>query len=250
MYKKNFVVSIKNRGRILREHGDNVYLPFGSEYSILLKNLGGRKAVAKISVDGRDVLSNNEIIIGSNSELELKGFMKGMNVTNRFKFIKKTDEISKYRGDRIDDGLIKVEFRFEEVKRKQYVQVFSDVHYLWNNNSSNLKSSYPEYCSNNVQNCVGNIQTKCINDDGITVNGSPTNQNFVHGYTDVLEDQSSIVVIRLCGKSKIKSSKTGKIVTSKINKPITVKLKVTCPTCGKKWKTSMKYCGNCSTCLI
>ena len=39
MYHKKLVASIRTNGKILREFKDTVYLPFGSEYSILLKNL-------------------------------------------------------------------------------------------------------------------------------------------------------------------------------------------------------------------
>ena len=33
MYNQQFVVSIRCNGKIMREHGDEVYLPFGTEYS-------------------------------------------------------------------------------------------------------------------------------------------------------------------------------------------------------------------------
>jgi len=36
MYSNQFVVSIKCNNNIMRENKDVVYLPFGSEYSILL----------------------------------------------------------------------------------------------------------------------------------------------------------------------------------------------------------------------
>ncbi len=44
MYKQNFVVVVKCNGKILREQdSDVVYLPFGAEYSILLKNKDSRR---------------------------------------------------------------------------------------------------------------------------------------------------------------------------------------------------------------
>ena len=39
MYDKKFVVALKVNGKILRERDDTVSLPFGCEYSILVKNL-------------------------------------------------------------------------------------------------------------------------------------------------------------------------------------------------------------------
>ena len=37
MYANKLVASLKANGKILREFKDNVYIPFGSEYSFLLK---------------------------------------------------------------------------------------------------------------------------------------------------------------------------------------------------------------------
>ena len=36
-----------------------------------------------------------------------KGFMEGMVARNKFRFIEKTKQISDYRGDRVDDGIIR-----------------------------------------------------------------------------------------------------------------------------------------------
>jgi hypothetical protein len=55
--------------------GNVVYLPFGSEYSIYIKNLSSKKAVATITVDGQDVLNGDGIIINGNDTSELEGFI-------------------------------------------------------------------------------------------------------------------------------------------------------------------------------
>ena len=39
VYNEKLVASVKCNGKVLREDKDTVYLPFGSEYSILLKNM-------------------------------------------------------------------------------------------------------------------------------------------------------------------------------------------------------------------
>ena len=38
MYLQKLAVAVKVNGKVLREVGDTVYIPFGSEYSILIKN--------------------------------------------------------------------------------------------------------------------------------------------------------------------------------------------------------------------
>lgn len=92
VYSKKFVVVIKCNGKILREvnNENEVILPFGAEYSILLKNLDNRRAVAEISIDGNDVLDGRRLVINANEETELKGVMINSVVKNAFKFIQKT----------------------------------------------------------------------------------------------------------------------------------------------------------------
>ena len=93
VYNEKFVVVVKCNGKILREIGDVVTLPFGSEYSILLKNLGTRTAVADISVDGKNIMDGSKVIVPVNQDVEIEGFVDGLRTTNKFKFIEKTDQI-------------------------------------------------------------------------------------------------------------------------------------------------------------
>jgi hypothetical protein len=117
MHKNNFVVCVKVGGKILREKKDQVALPFGSEYSLLLKNLESRRAQVKVSIDGDDVTGSRWLIIQPNGTLELERFIRNDNLKegNRFKFIERTDAVEKGRGIKADDGLVRVEFKHEQV---------------------------------------------------------------------------------------------------------------------------------------
>jgi len=117
-YKDHFVVEVKYDGKILRVKDGAVYLPFGSEYTLLLKNLNSKKASVKVHIDGQDVLDYSSLIIGGNGQAELEGFLSGTTARNKFKFIHKTKEIQEHRGDKADDGIIRVEFAFEKPKPK------------------------------------------------------------------------------------------------------------------------------------
>lgn len=269
-YHNNFVTSVKSNGKILREINNQVILPFQSEYSILLKNLDSRKASVSISIDGQDVLYGKSLILTPDTTLELERFVDSLNQGNKFKFIKKTQEISDHRGDKIDEGLIRVEYSFEKYKQEFPLPSIWDYRKFY--------PSYPivpfapfapyspfyTYCTNNpnIGCAVGNttgttgmsnnviftssnsggtvncsINTKSINnkvEDGITVQGSKSEQQFNHGYIGELEESSHVIVIGLKGSDKI--------VT-----PITVKTKFQCPTCGRTSKD--KFCGNCGTSL-
>ena len=74
-YKDNFVVEVKCNGKIMRVRDGAVHLPYGSEYTLLLKNLNSRKASIKIHIDGQDVLDYSSLILQPNSTTELEGFL-------------------------------------------------------------------------------------------------------------------------------------------------------------------------------
>ena len=247
MYQNNFIVVIKHKGKILREVDGEVSLPFNSQYSILLKNKDSRSALADIEVDGENVLSGKGLIIEGNTFQEIKGFMRDMSITNRFKFIHKTKEISRYRGDRIDDGIISVSYRFEKEKL-QPIKIMRD----WCEPFPYPKpcpDRYPDVKYNSgpvMSSCYTGISTSDIvaqnySDEGITVKGSKITQEYQYGEVDELEYKTYTITLKL--KGQIKQSK--KIVT----KPLTVKTKLQCSTCGRRSKSSATFCYNCGTYL-
>ena len=74
MYAHKFAVAIKNNGKVLRERGDSVALPFGSEYSIFLKNMNSVRALVRIEIDGTDVTGGHQLIVPANGTLDLERF--------------------------------------------------------------------------------------------------------------------------------------------------------------------------------
>ena len=62
MYNSKLVASIKANGKVLREFKDTVYIPFGSEYSILLKNLNTVRALINIYIDGDNVVPGGLVL--------------------------------------------------------------------------------------------------------------------------------------------------------------------------------------------
>jgi hypothetical protein len=280
-YKDQFVVEVKCNGKILRLRDDFVYLPFGSEYSLYFKNLSSKRASIKVSIDGTDVLDHQSLILDANSSTELEGFLRGNQAKNRFKFIKKTKEIQEHRGDKIDDGFIRVEFAYEkpqpEIIKKTIIHEdhhhYHRPHYYWNyndwfsgdstiryssNDSGNMKgfannvrgmtSGGPEgnientfYSSNVTMDSLGvKNQSRPLDDEGITVKGSEMNKDYRYTTMGELE-QSEVIIIRLKGTSE--SSGVS------IQKPMTTSSRLTCLSCGKKSRSSFKYCPNCGTYL-
>ena len=267
-YKDAFVVEVKCKGKILRMRDDFVHLPFGSEYSIYLKNLSSKRASVKIHVDGQDVLDYSSLILNPNSSTELEGFLRGTTATNRFKFIKKTEEIQDHRGDKIDDGIIRVEFAYEIPKPMVKKTIIHEEHhhhyndpFHWNYGGFTGQSVGTFYSSNNtsgqvpsgVRGMSATVESNVtmdslgteslgtpLSDEGITVKGSEINQQFRYGSIGVLE-QSEVIIIRMKGFDSTSNTP--------IQDPLTVQSKLTCSSCGKVFKSSFKYCSNCGTYL-
>jgi hypothetical protein len=271
-YKDQFVVEVKANGQILRVKDGAVYLPFGCEYSILLKNLNSRKASIEVSIDGEDVLDGNSLVLAPLVTHELKGFFRGTTVKNRFRFIQKTKEIQEHRGDRIDDGIVRVEFAFEkpkpEIEIKKVIKEVEEHHHhyyhhtYWpkyyiyegsgwfNSSGSKTSDGISENLNINVSSNVNveklGVQATYTNsnvpnvDEGITVKGKEIFEQYSYGMIGELE-QSSVIIITLKGKQNTSNAT--------VQQPVTVKTKLTCPTCGTKSKSSFKFCPNCGTYL-
>ena len=126
MYSNKFVACVKADGKVLREKGEVVLLPFGSEYSIYFKNEHSRKVQVEVEIDGQDVMDGKALLLDAGETMDLEGFIKDTyGKDNRaFKFITKTNEISDFRGDRAEDGLIKVSYTFEKERPAIRVQDF------------------------------------------------------------------------------------------------------------------------------
>lgn len=240
MYKDNFIVALKHKGKVLRELDDIVELPFGSEYSIMLKNKNSVKAVTSIEVDGENALDNKRLIVKPNDSVELKGFMKGNKVHNNFKFINKTKEITDYRGDRLDDGLIRVEYTFEKPEKENNEFILEDPPNPYRRRKKGEFSTkfMPTKLACSTSKTTFNTQPN--SDEGITVKGSNTSQDFKYGSTGTLDTKSRVITLKL--KGVVKNGKT-------VEKPVTVKSKKVCPTCGRKWRSVNCYCGRCGTYL-
>jgi hypothetical protein len=80
-------------------------------------------------------------------------------------------------------------------------------------------------------------------DEGITIKGQDINQDYNYGWTGALETNAHIIILRLKGERKIQ----GKV--KKVNKVITTRSRIQCDVCGRKWRSSMKHCGNCGNYL-
>ena len=295
MYSNKLVASLKANGKILREFKDTVYIPFGSEYSFLLKNLHTTRAVVNIFIDGTDVVEGG-LVLDPGREVDLERYVKNGNLSagNRFKFIERTAAIEDGpRGVKLEDGLIRIEFQYEMPRPVFNVnQIFGSnttPHYPPGVRSSEYRGVTDKYSTtsgnswvqasgatysqvnvngalrgvdysangasmqataaaainkvapNNME-CHDGMATMdwCQNDVGITVPGSKSTQKFQHVTMGAMEAEKHTMVLKLLGETPDNKP---------VVKPVTVKAKPKCVTCGKQNKATAHFCSECGTAL-
>ena len=174
MYESKLVASLKANGKILREFKDTVYIPFGSEYSFLLKNLNTVRALVNVFIDGEDMTPGG-LVLNAGQEVDLERSIKGGNLKegNRFKFIERTSAVENGpRGVKLEDGLVRIEFQFEKppvsvnnLSNWQRDQLFRGLN-LNNHSGSIGPSEHPG---------VTDKYSKSPNSGWITASGATTN---------------------------------------------------------------------------
>lgn len=259
MYNNKFVVAVKTGGRVLREVDDTVYLPFGCEYSLLLKNLNNVRAEVRITIDDEDVLGGNSIVVNANSNVELERYLKDLSKGNRFKFIERSASVEQHRGVGAGDGLVRIEWQYEKPRQIYSKRPEAFPATPWITASGALTRGFASpttggdmfyatntsmpagmACSASAMDSADSLMTlQSMSDVGITVPGSMSSQKFTTVDSFPLEEQTHVMVLQLKGET----------ADNKVTAPVTVKAKPKCVTCGKVNKATAKFCSNCGTAL-
>lgn len=283
------MASLKANGKILREFKDTVYIPFGQEYSLLLKNLNTVQAVVNVFIDGENIVPGG-LVLRAGQEVDLERSIKNGNLTegNKLKFIERTGAVEQHRGIKLEDGIVRIEYQFEIprpvisinnawTKRPEWTPQ-TDKYYgdylnrtigtagatsgTLNVNGILRSADYSsgetmraqasgataEYFATNnikVQAAVHDGMATMDsyvskNDTGITVPGSKSEQKFATAYIGTLDPQKYSIVLKILGETPDNEP---------VRKPVTVKSKPKCVTCGKQNKATAHFCSECGTAL-
>jgi len=259
--------------------------------------------VVNVSIDGKDVLGGDQLVVNPGETTDLEGFLNGTSVKNKFRFIKKTDRIAEHRGDFIDDGFIRVTWKYEKPKPEVRVVEEKHIHHdhyhdYWypypkpyyppirpydpwwdkvtfgSNTSCRASASNDtlgEPCDYDAPMATYSSDVKSFSshgsplrgssimgsscnsapmikkgafdnsNEGITVTGADTNQNFYNVHVGELETTERAIVIHLRGSND-------KGVA--INRPKLVTRRITCPSCGLENRSHNKFCHNCGTRIV
>jgi hypothetical protein len=288
MYSQKFVVAVKHNGRVLREHGDTVLIPFGSEYSLFFKNFNTLRAMVRVSVDGQDATEGVSLIVPANGAADLERFIKkgNLNQGNRFKFIKRTAAIENGpRGIQAEDGIIRVEFEFErqpdkivyETIKRTYIDDWDRFITPWYcHHTGGVSVCSTSGTSNDLQSGglgtsdISNIklgsETPCGLGDvtvvcsaSATCNSSSIPQNCetfagnvgitVPGSVSEQQFSSGTWFVTDGQKHVIVLRLAGRVGERFVKQAVTVKAKPRCVTCGHKNKATAKFCSECGTVL-
>ena len=277
MYNQKLVASIKSKGKVLREFKDTVYIPFASEYSILLKNLNTTRAVVNVYIDGDNVVPGG-LVIDAGRTIDLERWIKNGNLSegNKFKFIERTQAIEDGpRGIKLEDGLVRIEYQFEIPRPVLNIPTWTTTTTTWNSTPYyGASGSTGSFNVNGVLRSVDTSKGETVramasaattatlnsmnitasdsahegmatmdsfqNEVGITVPGSKSEQKFQTVHVGTLESTVHNIVLKLVGD--LGDNKP-------ITKPVTVKAKPKCVTCGKQNKAHAKFCSECGTAL-
>lgn len=278
MYHQKMACALKVNGRVLREDGDTVRLPFGSEFEVFVKNMNSVRALVRIEIDGTDIAEGTSFIVPANDSITLERFVKNGNMSQglRFKFIERTAKIEDGpRGIKSEDGLIRVEYEFEReptpirptygysMLRSKSADSFTksaskSTGDYWNSSPAQsfdaaFGASAAAFddgmlCSTRSMNfsdssaamAMPQAASAPVSDKGITVGGSVSDQQFKQGAWFPTDGVKHVMILRMLGQ----------VGETPVAKPHLVTTKIECPTCGKKNKSNARFCSDCGTGLI
>jgi hypothetical protein len=283
VYSPNKVVAcLKVDGKVLREDGNAVTLPFGSEYSVLIKNLNPVRIKVRVSVDGTDATEGLWLIVNPNDDLELERFIRNGNLQagNRFKFIERTSDIEAFRGIKADDGLIRIEYQVEKrttvldevITRKHYVDEYIDwpryprrhpwetpVRFSGNLGGNRLKSSMRPSASagrslgasaRRLTKSAETLDFNSVESDSVNCSASLSDQGITVPGSESNQKFTLTSGFETGPSEVIVLQLRGAIAGKKAVKAVTVEMKPKCSTCGKVNKGVDKFCSKCGTALI
>lgn len=281
VYQNKLIVAIKVAGQILREHGDRVAIPFGSEYSILIKNLHAVRAQFKLSIDGADATSGTWIVVPANSQVEMERFIANGDWSRgrRFKFIERTGDVEAHRGVKADDGIVRVEFQVERVRPVVNVPNYvpydvpvphPDPWYPWRPRgpfygnasttggmrsrsvgSSGASASLGGVSSSSFEKSATSTPTQNVQNANYSYQPDVNEAGITVQGSESHQQFHAVAGFETTGQSEVVVLHLrGAVAGQPVQAPVTVQTKLTCSSCGLKSKSTAEFCARCGTALV
>lgn len=280
MYHEKLAVAIKNNGKVLREFKDTVYVPFGTEYSLFIKNLNSTCVRVNVEIDGKDIADGNYFIIGPGDSLDLERFLKNGNIDkgNRFRFIEHTANVEAHRGGiQLEDGLVRISYEFDQQSApitKQFEWHSTPAYYSSSGSGvsgavahgslrSNSSFSGGSFSVNAFDGAIGAINSINVSASASSYDPDCTTKDFYFGQT-APQNEAGVTAAGSISEQQFKTCADikgdgvkhvmvlkllGEIGQTKVKEAVTVKHKPVCDGCGKINKAAAKFCIECGSSL-
>jgi len=215
--QNNFVVNIIKDNQPVREIEGKVAMPFDSEYAIRLKNIGSKRCIAKVFIDGA-LASDNEFVLNANDFLDLERFVIGsLTEGKKFQFVSlnnsKVDDPT-----RAENGIVRVEFKKEKKSVSHgYMLIIPKEGYIPGDYNFILTPGNGDYIITpntsifTTGDSTLNMTTDCnvgmgtnpdqllfVGNAGATIPGSMSTQKFYEVEFDA-EDEVTVIELKIVG---------------------------------------------------
>jgi hypothetical protein len=187
-----------------------VFLPFDSEYKILIKNNSDRRIKLNIEIDGTSV-SGNGLILSAHQTDYIERFV---DIARKFKFVKSSNE-NVADPTNLENGVIKIRIHKEKPINLTPITIH---HYgygydVWNNRTiggvlrgTTTDMSYSAGAQTYSLNC------SCSNlESGATIEGGKSEQTFTSTYWNGNEDKEIVFTFHLFGSEQNDQEKLQKM---------------------------------------
>jgi hypothetical protein len=235
-----------------------------------------------VFIDGSNIVPGG-LVIGAGQEVDLERSLanNNLNAGNKLKFIERTGAVEAHRGIKLEDGIVRIEYQFEKVYRRQDGVKWNQIDEPFNGAYGPLMGSAgpgtrPMFNINGVMRGVDYSQGETVRVKAASattatlqsMNISTASLGHYKGQATMDSYAANETGITVPGsKSEQKFSTASWFATESekhvlifrlagetednraIREPVTVKTKPRCVTCGRQNKATANFCAECGTSL-
>jgi len=257
-----FVIAVLSNGKVLREQHGQVFIPFGSEYTIRIKNPTYARVGVVIDVDG-STINQNKIVVDANSTVDIKRMCVDgdLNAGPALKFVE-LGHNSVQDPSNNDNGIIKVAFYKEARSNPRWWDsteqqcalsnpiggMYGPIRRnasasnstLYTSSASSTLSSRSEAGISGAIRAMHATQSTVSGLPGATVPGKETEQQFRTIDITFETEPTATMTLRMRGNSPYSLPQEQLPPSKQYNQRF-------CTSCGVRIAIKDNYCANCGT---